>query len=202
LAYSNCLMIGRRTHIVKSSVVGIYALCLSALISGCRNPNENSENIAKKENDRNFDSKVSEKEADFVVETIASNFANVKFAQMAVERSNSEQVKEIAAMIEKDHEGLIKELKGFANMRGIAIPLEENAHARKKLEDLSRTGDNAFDEKWCRELTNRHEKTIERLEDMWEHTKDEDLKKWINSALPGLRNNLVKLNSCHEKLTM
>jgi predicted outer membrane protein len=195
-------MIGRRTHIVKASIAGICVLCFTALISGCRNPNDNSERIAKTENDKNFDSKVSEKEADFVVETIAGNFATVKFTQMAIDRSKSEQVKEIATMIEKDHEGLIKDLKGFANMRGIAIPLEENAHARKKLEDLSHTDDKAFDEKWCRELTNRHEKTIERLENMWEQTKDEELKKWINSALPGLRNDLVKLNSCHEKLTM
>ena len=195
-------MIGRRIHIVKASVVGIYALCISALITGCRNPNENSERIAKKENDRNFGSKASEKEADFVVETIAGNFANVKFAQMAIERSDNEKVKEIAVMIERDHEGLIKELKGFANMKGITVPLEETANARKKLEDLSRTDNNAFDEKWCRELTNRHEKAIEQLEEMWERTSDEELKKWINSALPGLRNNLVKLNSCHEKLTM
>jgi len=104
-------------------------------------------------------------------------------------------------MIERDHEKLIKELKGFANMRGITIPLEENKNARKKLDDLQETDDKAFDEKWCRELTNRHEKTIQTLEDMWEKTTDDELKTWINSALPGLRSNLVKLNACHEKLT-
>ncbi len=195
-------MIGRNSHIVKLSVAGIYALCITALVSGCQSRGENSEQIAKKENDKNFNTKSSEKEADFVVETITSNYANVKFSQLAMDRSNNRTVREIAAMIEKDHEQLIKELKGFANMRGITIPLEENKNARKKLDDLTSTNDEAFDEKWCRELTNRHEKTIQSLEDMWEKTTDEELKKWINSALPGLRNNLVKLNTCHEKLTM
>lgn len=195
-------MIGHNTHIVKLSVTGICALCISALISGCQHPGENSERTAKKENDKNFDTKSSEKEADFVVETITGNFANVRFAQMAIERSDEQSVKEIAATIERDQEKLIREMKGFANMRGIAIPLEENANARKKLDDLASTSDAAFDEKWCRELTNRHEKTIQSLEDMWEKTHDEELKKWINSALPGLRDNLVKLNTCHEKLTM
>lgn len=195
-------MIGRHTHIVKLPVAGVFALCISALISGCQHPGDNSERIAKKENDKNFDNKSSEKEADFVVETIAGNFANVKFAQLAMDRSGNETVKEVAEMIDKDHEQLIKELKGFANMRGIAIPLEENENAHRKLKDLSDTDDKSFDEKWCNELTSRHEKTIQSLEDMWERTNDEELKKWINSALPGLRNNLVKLNSCHEKLTM
>ena len=194
-------MIGRNVHSAKLSFTGISVLCLCALISGC-NSRENSERIAKKENDKNFETKSSEKEADFVVETIEGNFANVKFAQMAMDRSENVRIKEVAAMIQKDHESLIRELKGFANMRGIAIPLEENKNARRKIDDLSSTNDQSFDEKWCRELTNRHEKTIEKLEDMWEHTNDEELKKWINSALPGLRNNLVKLQSCHEKLTM
>jgi len=195
-------MIGQHKHIVKISIAGICGLFMCALISSCNRPNENSERIAKKENDKNFGAKSSEKEADFVVETITGNFANVKFAQLAIDRSKNESVKEVAAVIDKDHEKFIKELKGFANMRGIAIPLEENHNARKKLDDLASTDSKAFDEKWCRELTNRHEKAIESLEDMWEDTSDEELKKWINSALPGLRNDLVKLQTCHEKLTM
>ncbi|HEX8059576.1 MAG TPA: DUF4142 domain-containing protein [Cyclobacteriaceae bacterium] len=194
-------MIGRRIDSVKMSLTGISVLCVCALISSC-NRNENSERIAKKENDKNFETKASEREADFVVEAVEGNFANVKFAQMAVERSENVKVKEAAAMIEKDQEKLIKELKGFANMRGIAIPLEENKNARRVLDDLSGTDDKSFDEKWCRELTNRHEKTIEELEDMWKRTEDEELKKWINSALPGLRNDLVKLQTCHGALTM
>lgn len=194
-------MIGRTLHRVKISFTGVGILCVCALISGC-NSHDNSERIAKKENDKNFDKRSSEKEADFVVETIEGNFANVKFAQMAMDRSKNNRVKEVAAVIEKNHENLSKELKGFANMRGIAIPLEENKNARRKLDDLSGTEDKSFDEKWCRELTNRHEKTIEALENMWERTHDEELKKWINSALPGLRNDLVKLQTCHEKLTM
>jgi len=195
-------MIGRTAYSVKCTLAGVSVLCLCALISSCNHPGENSERIAKKENDKHFESKSTEKEADFVVETIEGNFANVKFAQMAIDRSGNSNVKEVAAMIEKNHESLIKELKGFANMRGIAIPLEENKKARKKLADLSGTEDKSFDERWCTELTNRHEKTIEDLEDMWEKTHDEELNKWINSALPGLRNDLVKLQSCHEKLTM
>jgi putative membrane protein len=195
-------MIGRREHIVKKSYMGVYALCIGALISSCVHRTENSERIAKKTNDKHFGTKSSEKEADFVVETISGNYANVKFAEMAIDRSENEDIRHVAAMIDRNHQKLIRELKGFANMRGITIPLEENVNARRKLDDLAGMDDRTFDEKWCRELANRHEKTIEELEDMWEHTSDEELKKWINSALPGLRNDLVKLQSCHEKLTM
>jgi len=65
-------MIGRETYFVKLSIAGICALCFSVLISGCH-PGENSERIAKKENDKNFTTRSSEKEADFVVEMITSD---------------------------------------------------------------------------------------------------------------------------------
>lgn len=186
----------------KKSITNNIFIALVVIGASCQNPREDSERIAKEENDKNFETKASENEAEFVVETISGNYANVRFSQLAIDRSDDSHVKELAGMIAKDHEQLIKELKGLANMRGITIPLEENASAKRKLEDLAATNEKSFDEKWCRELTSRHEKTIEELENMWEKTKDEELKTWINSALPGLRNNLVKLNSCHEKLTM
>jgi len=175
-------------------------LACFVVVASCRNPSENSECIAKKANDKNFDTKGSEKDADFVVETISGNYANVRFSQLAMERSTDDRVREVAAIIENDHSKLIKELKGFANLRGIAIPLEENKNASKKFDDLAGTRNDSFDEKWCQELAHRHEKTIEQLEEMWEKTDDQELKTWINSALPGLRNDLVKLNSCREKL--
>ena len=192
-------MIGRY---IQGVIALVVALCTISLLTSCNQPHGNSERVAKKTNDKHFTTKSSEKEAEFVVETISSNFANVKLAELAIEKSGNKDVKDVAEVIAKNHEKLIKELKGFANMRGIAIPLEENKNARRKLDDLASADQRSFDEKWCRELASRHEITIESLEDMWENSKDEDLKKWINSALPGLRNDLVKLQTCHEKLTM
>jgi predicted outer membrane protein len=195
-------MIGRRKHIVRNSFSSVYALCIGALISSCVPQNENSERIAKETNDKHFDTKSSEKEADFVVETMSGNFANVKFAEMAIDRSGKDDIREIAEAIHTNDQKLIRELKGFANMRGITIPLEENPNARRKLDDLAGVDTKSFDEKWCHEMANRREKSIENLEVMWEHTSDEELKEWINSALPVLRNDLVKLQSCREKLAM
>jgi putative membrane protein len=179
--------------------IPITVLFAVATLSGCQKQHENSERIAKKANQRNFETNASEKEAEFVVETISENFANLEFTQLAEVRSENAEIKEVAALIDRDQSRLIRELKGFANMRGITIPLEENIQARRKLADMEETEDKSFDEKW---LANRHEKSIEELESMWEKSNDEELKTWINSALPGLRTSLVKLNACHEKLTM
>ena len=175
------------------------------IVASCNNPRnkrENSQKVAKQANNEHFETKSSEKEARFVVETISANFADVKFARLAIDKSENDEVREIAGKVEADHNRLIRELKGFANMRGISIPLEEDAKARKKLNDLETTKVEAFDKKWCRELTTRHEKMIEQLEYMWEKSTDDELKQWINSALPDLRDDLVKLNTCHEKLSM
>lgn len=182
---------------------GTIAMVIIAIVASCDQPrnHENSQKIAKKANNEHFETKSSEKEAQFVVETISENFGDVKFAQLAIDRTENAEIRKLAGDVETDHNQLIKELKGFANMRGISIPLEENAKTRKKLNTLESAEQSVFDRKWCKELTSRHEKMIEQLEYMWEKTNDTELKEWINSALPDLRNNLVKLNTCHEKLS-
>jgi putative membrane protein len=189
----------------RLSTIGVIAMAVVVIAAGCNNPDrdrENSQKVARKANNENFETKSSEKEAQFVVETISENYGNVKLSRLAIARTESDEVRELAGKVETDHNRLIRELKSFANMRGISIPLEENAKARKRILALEDVKDPDFDERWCSELTTRHEKMIEQLEYTWENTDDEELKEWINSALPDLRNDLVKLNTCHEKLSM
>lgn len=163
---------------------------------------DNSSGIAKEANKEGFDTKEQEKNANFVVDAVANSYAEMHMAQLAQNRSANNDVKEVAMLLEKDHAKMLTQLKGFAGTKGISIPTEENEQSRKKLNNLSGEEGTDFDQKWCKELVNKHEKTIQEFEDMWEKTEDDDLKDLINETLPDLRQHLVKLNSCHEKLTM
>ncbi len=157
-------------------IVPVLVLLAAAGHSGCKK-HENSERIAMKANQANFETKSSEKEAAFVVETISENYGTLKFAQMAENLSTNTEVKDIAMLVERDQQRLIRELKGFANMRGISIPLEENKQARRKLDMLERNSGKTFDEKWCRELRDRHAAQIEKLEVMWENPRTKSSKR-------------------------
>lgn len=182
---------------IVALTLGLCSIALAA----CDNEKESSE-IAKEENRENFETREQKQEADFIVEAVASNYANIRFAQLAINKSANPDIRDVASTIERDQAAELRQLTGYANQKGIAIPLEETEDAKDKLNELANQEKMAFNEKWCRDLAKRNEKEIQSFESMWEKTKDEDLKELINRSLPEMRNHLVKLRSCQEKLAM
>lgn len=181
---------------VLAATLGLLAF------AACNNRTRESSEVAKEENRDNFESREEKQEADFVVEAVARSYANIRFAQLAMNKSANSDIREVAAMIEKDEAAELRKFTGLANKKGIAIPLEENKDARDKLNELANQEKTEFNEKWCRNLAKRNEREIQSFESMWEKTSDNDLKELINASLPEMRNHLVKLRSCQEKLAM
>jgi putative membrane protein len=169
--------------------------------AACNNRSRESSEIAKEENRDNFETREEKQAADFVVDAVAKSYANIRFAQLAMNKSADADVREVAALIEKDQAAELRKFTGLANKKGIAIPLEEGKDARAKLNELANQ-ENDFNEKWCRDVAKRNEHEIQAFEAMWEKTDDDDLKEVINASLPEMRNHLVKLRSCQEKLAM
>src|SRR5688572_32865083 len=72
---------------------------------------EDSTEIAKEANDEAIDDRDEEKDADFVVNTIAGNYCEVKLAQLALTRSKDPGVRKMAQGLEADHSKIITDLK-------------------------------------------------------------------------------------------
>lgn len=162
---------------------------------------EDSAEIAKEANDEAIEDRDEEKDADFIVNTIASNYCEVKLAQLALTRSNDPGVKKLAKGLEADHSKIITELKGYAAKNGISVPLEETESDKKDINDLASESDaNKFDEKWCTMLKNKHEKTINKFESRLNKTEDLELKNWINETLPTINGHLDMLNQHEDRL--
>jgi putative membrane protein len=161
---------------------------------------EKSEDIAEDANDDKFDKEV-KNDADFVAEQVAANMAELKLAKLASERSSVPEIKKVAKMLEEDHTKKLEELKQLASAKSITVPVEADKESIETMEDLRDEKDaENFNEEWCKEMVDKHEKTIETFEDKLEDTQDADLKSWISQTLPGLRSHLDHLKACHEKL--
>lgn len=187
---------------MKTTNLFRIAVIVLGIATGCTQSgkNDNSLNIAKKRNEKHFDNRVDEKEANFIVETIAGNYAEVKLARLAQDKSTNPEVKELAKTLETDHVRIIQSLKGFANKKGIAIPLEESPRAKKEIKTLSTSNEEKFNKQWCDLLSDKHRKTIRNFENTWAKTEDLDLRNWINETLPGLKDHQEQLESCDENL--
>jgi putative membrane protein len=143
------------------------------------------------EPDLYFGASLSEAEEDFIANAVASNYADIKFARLAISRSENKKVKEIAKTLADDHSKVLNGLICFAHKRGIVIPAEENFEAKRTISSLEK--DDQFDRHWCSELLDKHETALKQFEYMWEQTEDLELREWINNTLPELIAHLEKL---------
>jgi putative membrane protein len=162
--------------------------------------NEDSKEVAEDANDEKFEDADDEKDADFVANTVAANYGEIKFAQLANQNSSNAEVKQVANMLITEHTKSLGELKTLAQTKAITVPVEEDDEARRKTERFSDEAGKDFDKKWCREMIDRHEETINKFEKRLDKTEDAELKAWINQTLPHLRMHLDKLNACHDKI--
>jgi putative membrane protein len=162
---------------------------------------EKSEDIATDANKEKFDDKNVKNDADFVAEQVAANLAEVRMAKLASEKSSLPDIKKVAKMLETEHSKKLQELQKLANQKSITVPIEADKDAIQTVQNLRDEKDaKNFNEEWCKEMVDKHEKTIEAYEDKLEDTQDPELKSWISQTLPGLRSHLDQLKACHEKL--
>ncbi len=170
----------------------ITAAFLIVCISACEpsKKQEDSVEVAKEINDESFEDRDDEKDADFVVNTVAANYAEIKFAQLALNKSTNPAVKKMATTLEADHRKILDDMKAYAGKNGIAVPMSESEDASKDIEKLAEKDADEFDEKWFDMLEDKHKKTIDKFEARIDKTEDVELKNLISATLPGLKSHL------------
>ena len=161
---------------------------------------EDSNEAAEEANDEKFEDNDLENDADFVAQTVAANYAEIQFAQLASQRSNSAEVKAVAKQLVADHTKVLNELKALAQKKAISIPVEAEDKDKRKIERFYDEAGKDFNKKWTKEMIDKHEKSIDRFEKRSEKTEDAELKAFTNKTLPHLRMHLDKLNAVHEKI--
>jgi putative membrane protein len=187
-------------------IIRVFTLVslVAALSFSCnetrKEANEDSNEVAEEENDEKFEDNDMENDADFVANAVAANYGEIKFAELATQRSNNADVKALAAQLVADHTKVLGELKTLAASKAISVPTEEEDADKRKTERFYDESGKDFNKKWAKELIDRHEKSINKFEKRYEKTEDAELKAFIDKTLPHLRMHLEKLNTLHEKI--
>src|SRR5262245_46162971 len=131
----------------------LIAVVFISFMLSCQNAKKDDSNaIAKQKNEKKFDSRAEEKEADFVADAIEEKFAEIKLAELASTKSSNKHVQEVAQQLVNDQTTSLTALQNIANKKGISIPVEEGEEAKEKVNKLSKESDPDFDKKWCTEL--------------------------------------------------
>ena len=159
-----------------------------------------SKEDAEDKNDSALSMKAAEKDAQFLVDVVASNYGEVKLAKLGQQRSSHKDLKGVAKLLEADHTAVLNDLKSLASTKSIVIPTEESPDAKDKLKELGADKASEFDKEWCEMLMDSHKTSITRFENAANDISDADIKNFVNTVLPKLRTHHDKLMECHKKL--
>ena len=169
-------------------------------LAGCDSQRESSSYaVAESENDKKFDNRKEENEADFVVDAIQDRYAEIKLAELISTKSSDKNIQDFAQELVNDQSKILTQLQQFAADRRITVPVDEGNAAKEKVNKLFEQDDADFDKKWRRELSSNHKKSIRKYERMLERTDDAALKTVIGQALISLRTSLTKLDDFGNK---
>jgi putative membrane protein len=164
------------------------------VMAACDSQNKSSSYaVAEEENDKKFDTRKEENEADFVADAIQDRYAEIKFAELVSTKSSDKRIQDFAQDLVNDQSKVLAELQQLANEKSITIPVDEGNATKEKVNKLFEADDADFDKQWCNELSSEHKKSIREYERMLEKTDDPKLKDIVNQALISLRTSLGKL---------
>lgn len=182
---------------MKALLILVYlSLSLLSCNESQRGNDSNRNEAAAESNTGKFNNE-KRRDAEFVYDVVESNYNEIKLAELGNQKSRIPAIKKMAEMLQADHTSSLNELKTLAQTKAISVPVEEPETSRRKIEDLAEESGKDFDEKWCKEMMELHDKNIKNFERRLEDTEDAELKAFINKTLPVLRKhheNLKVLN--------
>lgn len=132
-------------------------------------------------------------QTEFLNTAASKGLGEVKCAQIALARSGDAKVRELAAMLVKDHSAANLELKGIAEKLGITVPSELNEKTRKKLGELEKKTGKDFDTSFLNGMAVSHRKGITLFEEGAKVSKAEPVLTFIEKTLPTLRHHANKI---------
>lgn len=142
---------------------------------------------------------------DFVDKAAAGGIAEIEASRLALEKSQSADIKEFANMMITDHGKANDELATIAKKNDIEVPDNTTLvkQAKEKILDLR---DDSFDAAYANNQVNAHEETIELFKKQANTVTDDktkgamELKSFAQKMLPGLQKHLdmaKKLQAAH-----
>lgn len=99
-------------------------------------------------------------DAKFLSEAIQGNMAEVKLGTLAMERSQSEGVREFGEMLKDDHSAGAEKATELAKDLKVTVPTQPTAEATQKYERLAKLSGAEFDRAFVAEMVTEHEKEI------------------------------------------
>ena len=133
----------------------------------------------------------------FIVAQAADNRAEIELAQLAQQKAENQQVKQVAQQIMQDHQKLGDQLKQVAQQENLQIPESMplppmKQQEKKVMESLS---GQQFDQAYISGMKAAHAAAVSKYEDVSKTAQDGAVKQFASEALPSLQRHFQMINT-------
>lgn len=168
--------------------------------SSCMNNSaKDTKDVAEEHNEAKFDTKSSEKDAQFLVNAAEINMENVSLGQLAQQNGTMSHVKELGKMVEDAHTKSLADLTALAKTKSVSLPTLQTDNGKETYKKLSDKSTKNFDKSYADLMVNEHKDAIDLFEKAAENSTDPDIKAWAAATLPTLRTHLDHSMICQKE---
>jgi len=180
-------------YLVQASLMIVVLFAASS----CKNKTPDAETQAMKSNEANFDNKLQEKDAEFMVKAAEINLEDIILGKLAQQKGGSSHLVALGKMMQENHQKSIDELTALAKIKMITVPTSPTNDINEAYSKLDKkTSGKEFDKTYADMMVEGHEEAIRLFEMASTDCQDADIKSWATSKLPELRVHLDHSIQC------
>ncbi len=139
-------------------------------------------------------------EQDFVMNAAKANVSEVNLARLALQKSQNDDVRDLANMMQSDHAKTLEDLTDIAQQRGMAIPHAASEETKQDMDRLSGLSGDEFDREYANMMVASHVKAVDLFRDQMNIAQNADIQKFASGRLPVIEMHLEKAQELQSKL--
>lgn len=133
---------------------------------------------------------LSSKGASFVKEASAGNLSEIALAQLAQQKAQSPEIKNLAQMIQQDHQQAQEKLQTIALAHGLTLDTSSTWTQRRAQSKLEKLNGAEFDQQYAKDMLEDHVTDIKKFQKASQAVEDSDVKQYAQQTLPTLQTHL------------
>ena len=137
-------------------------------------------------------------DTDFWTEAAVSSMAEVALSNVALQKAQSDAVKQFAQQMVTDHTQANQELTAAAQAKGVTIPTALPERRQRDVTDLNGETADKFDREYMKQMVEDHEKAVKLFQRQAERGTDADAKALAAKLLPTLQGHLTMARSLYD----
>lgn len=134
----------------------------------------------------------------FLIETAQAGMMEVQAAQLAQQKAESEEVKQLAKQLEQEHSKANEQLKALAQQKNVSLPSDIGPKHQNHLSKLQNLSGAQFDKAYLKMQADHHKRDVKAFQRHSERSMDSDVKEFASKTLPSLQQHLQQVQQVNE----